>query len=148
MGGIKSGSDPSGSEYKDKASIIKLISELSSKYDVDERLINAIVEQESSYNPKEKSKAGAMGLMQLMPGTAKDLKVTNPYDPYQNLDGGIRYFKKMLDMFNNDISLALAAYNAGPQRVKDCGNNIPNIPETQEYVEKIMKNYKKKCEGG
>jgi soluble lytic murein transglycosylase-like protein len=92
--------------------------------------------QESGYNPYAVSKAGAQGVFQLMPGTAKDLGVTDPFDVAQNISGGINYMGQQLNRFK-DPALALAAYNAGPKRVADFGG-IPNIPETQDYVKRIL----------
>ena len=81
--------------------------------------------------------------MQLMPGTARDMQVRNPFDPTQNLQGGICYLRRMLDMFNGDMKLALAAYNAGFNTVIGCGWRVPNIPETRDYVQKVMYHIKK-----
>jgi len=100
-------------------------------------LVRAIVKAESDFNPKCLSHSGAMGLMQLMPGTAKLVGVSAPYDPAQNVMGGTRYFRQMLDQFKN-IELALAAYNAGPTTVLKAGKRIPNIKETQNYVKKVL----------
>lgn len=100
-------------------------------------LVRAIVKAESDFNPKCTSHSGAMGLMQLMPGTAKLVGVSAPYDPEQNVMGGTRYFRQMLDTFKS-TELALAAYNAGPTTVTKAGRRIPNIKETQNYVKKVL----------
>lgn len=113
---------------------------LSSKYGVDPLLVDAVIQQESGYQPAVVSKSGAIGLMQLMPKTAEGLGVKDPYDPLQNLEGGIKYLAQQLDRFGGNVSLALAAYNAGPGAVSKYGG-IPPYNETQNYVRKIMKNY-------
>ena len=97
--------------------------------------------QESGFNPRAVSPKGAAGVMQLMPGTARDLGVTDVYDPEQNIDAGVRYYKQQRDRFGND-DLALAAYNAGPGAVEHAGNRIPNIAETRNYVRSIKAKYK------
>lgn len=111
------------------------------RYNVDPLLIKAIIQAESGFNCYATSEKGAQGLMQLMPGTARDLSVYNPLDPRANIDGGTRYFRTMLDTFHGNIPLSLAAYNAGPNLVKQT-NTIPQIPETVEYVQRVLQHYK------
>jgi soluble lytic murein transglycosylase-like protein len=117
-----------------------LIQRAARKYDVDENVIHAIIKMESDYNPDTKSHAGAVGLMQLMPVTAREVGVTNRDDNAQNIDGGTHYFSKMLKKHNGDLRLALASYNAGPGNVRKYGG-IPPFKETQNYVRKVMDYY-------
>lgn len=122
--------------------IDEAVDRASKKYGVDKKLILAVMKQESSFNPSSTSSAGAMGLMQLMPGTARELGVTNAYDVNENVDGGTKYLKQMLDTFGN-YKMALAAYNAGPGAVQKSGENIDELPgETQNYVAKVSQYYK------
>jgi len=108
---------------------------------VDPLLIKAIIKTESNFNRFAVSAHGALGLMQLMPGTARDLQVTDPFDAYQNISGGARYIRTMLDNYRGDLELSLAAYNAGPGRVSRFGK-LPHIPETVAYVRKVMYHYR------
>lgn len=116
-----------------------MIEEAARKYQVDARLVSAVAETESHGNQDAVSSAGAIGVMQLMPGTAASLGV-NPYDKQQNIEGGAKYIRQMLDTFGGDVRKAVAAYNAGPQAVKDYGG-IPPYRETQDYVNKVMDIY-------
>lgn len=106
-------------------------------------LLHAVVRVESAYNPQAVSKKGAQGLMQLMPATADRYGVANSYDPKQNLEGGARYLKDLLVLFEYDMRLALAAYNAGENAVKRYGNSIPPFPETINYVDKVLGEYER-----
>ncbi|MFQ3545121.1 lytic transglycosylase domain-containing protein [Halobacillus rhizosphaerae] len=113
------------------------IKDASNKYGVNEQLIRSVVNAESSFNPKAVSHAGAQGLMQLMPDTARGLGVSDPLDPEQNVMGGTKYLRQMLDRYNGDEKLALAAYNAGAGNVDKYGG-VPPFKETQQYVKKIL----------
>jgi len=112
-------------------------------YKLQHTLLHAVIMAESSYNPNAISRAGAVGLMQLMPETAKQYGVSPRRDPKQNIYGGSRYLRYLLKLFKNDLSLALAAYNAGEGTVKKYGNKIPPYKETRNYVKKVIKYYKK-----
>ncbi len=117
------------------------IRRIGTRYNVDPSLIKAIIHTESDFDYQAVSRCGAQGLMQLMPGTALELQVINPFDPLENIDGGTRYFRSLLDIFNDDLILSLAAYNAGPGLVTRTGG-VPRIPETLHYINKVLKRYK------
>ncbi len=119
------------------------VSEAAAKYAVEPELIRAVIKTESNGNHRAVSRKGAMGLMQLMPQTANDMNVSNPFNPEENIEGGTRYLRYLLEKFNGDITLAVAAYNAGPKTVEKYGN-IPPISETIQYVKRVFTLYKGK----
>lgn len=131
MGLIDMGGAPEMTDLRTLASTI------AQKHGLDPKLFEALINQESSFNPKAVSPAGAMGLTQLMPRTAKSLGVTDPFDATQSLEGGAKYLAQMMKEFNGDPKLALAAYNAGPGAVRRAGG-VPPFQETQDYVKKIL----------
>ncbi|MBV8638439.1 MAG: lytic transglycosylase domain-containing protein [Candidatus Eremiobacteraeota bacterium] len=124
------------------AQIDQLVNANASQWNVDPALVKAIIANESGFNANATSNVGAQGLMQLMPGTASGLGVTNAYDPAQNVYGGTRYIKGLLDRFNGDVRKAVAAYNAGPGAVEKYGG-VPPYAETQNYVENVLASYEK-----
>lgn len=117
-----------------------IILQAANRYQVDPALVNAIIMAESGYNPKAVSKRGARGLMQLMPETAQALGVKDSFNPEQNIDGGVRYFKQLVNQFNGDVKLALAAYNAGSRNVRFY-QGIPPFKATRFYIKKVLKYY-------
>ena len=140
-------SPPSGkgaSQIRSSATIQKIdkaIQDAAAQYQLSPKLIKGVIKAESNYDANAVSPAGAQGLMQLMPGTAKDLGVTNPFDIKQNIDGGVRYLKKMMEMFGGNVKQALSAYNAGPGTVKRYNGDVP-YSETRQYVDKVIDNTK------
>jgi len=121
-----------------------LIEAAASKYSLDPALLHAIVRAESSYNPDAVSNKGAVGLMQLMPATAARYGVRDRRDPVENIDGGARYLSELMEMFQSDLRLTVAAYNAGENSVKRHGYKVPPIPETQDYVVRVLDYYRRR----
>lgn len=121
-----------------------IVQDKANKYDLDPSLVHAVIKTESNGNPRAVSRKGAMGLMQLMPTTASDLEVRNPFDPEENIDGGTRYLRYLIERFGGDLTLALAAYNAGPKTVEKT-NAVPQIPETKQYVKRVLSLYNGKA---
>jgi len=124
------------------AQIDALVNDNAQSQNVDPALIKAIIANESGFNANATSDVGAQGLMQLMPGTAAGLGVTDAYDPSQNVAGGTKYIKGLLERFNGDVRLAVAAYNAGPGAVEKYGG-VPPYAETQNYVQNVLSSYAK-----
>ena len=125
---------------RDQSQFDSLIEELSKKHNVDFALVKAMIKAESGFNPLAVSRKGAKGLMQLMPETAQRMNVANIFNPRENIDGGVRYFRYLLSLFNNDLRLSLAAYNAGENVVSEF-RSIPPYRETVDYVRKVLNYY-------
>ena len=130
-------------DEKERARYAKPIQDAAKATRLDAALIHAVISAESGYNPFARSRKGAAGLMQLMPETAKRYGVKNRLDPAQNISGGARYLRDLIRMFNNDLQLAVAAYNAGENAVVRAGNRIPPYQETITYVPRVMSYYRK-----
>lgn len=130
-------------DEKERARYAKPIQDAARATRLEPALIHAVISAESGYNPFARSRKGAAGLMQLMPETAKRYGVKNRLDPAQNISGGARYLRDLIRMFNNDLQLAVAAYNAGENAVVRAGNRIPPFRETMTYVPRVMSYYKK-----
>jgi soluble lytic murein transglycosylase-like protein len=126
---------------KSAASFTGTIESAASRNELDPALLSAVIRQESGFHPRAVSSAGAMGLMQLMPGTARDLGVRDPFDPEQNVEGGAKYLRGLIDRYHGRLDLALAAYNAGPGAVDTYGG-VPPFAETQAYVHDVLSAYR------
>ncbi len=144
---VKSKKNRSRVDYKslkkNKKKYSPLIQAIASKHQLDPKLLHAIIRAESAYDPNAISSVGAVGLMQLMPATARRYGVTNRRNPKQNITGGTLYLKDLLKMFGSNMKLVAAAYNAGENAVKKYRNSIPPYPETRQYVKKVMAYYKR-----
>jgi soluble lytic murein transglycosylase-like protein len=140
------GAPPAKASALDKAASLEQYREhiraAAQKYALPEELLLAVMSVESQFNPRALSEKGAVGLMQLMPGTAREMYVTDAWAPEQNIEGGARYLRILANMYDGDLVKTLAAYNAGPAAVQRAGGAVPNIPETQAYVRKVVALYK------
>jgi soluble lytic murein transglycosylase-like protein len=123
-----------------KAELERIVQETAARHRVDPALVRAVIAAESGWKPDAVSRKGAQGLMQLVPGTAEQLGVSDTFDPAQNVDGGVKYLRILLERYNGDLDKALAAYNAGPSAV-DRARGVPNYPETRAYVQKVTDTY-------
>jgi len=122
-----------------------IIRQKSIKYDIEPSIIRALISAESNWDVHAVSEKGAIGLMQLMPDTARDMEIKNPFDPEQNIEGGTRYLRILLDRFKGNMELAVAAYNAGPRAVEKSGG-IPSFSETRKFVRNVISSYRKKID--
>jgi soluble lytic murein transglycosylase-like protein len=136
-------SSATGFPGRPKTDLSQVVNEASGRYRLDPDLVNSVIQAESAFNARAVSPKGARGLMQLMPGTASQLGVPNAFDPQANVEGGTRYLRELLERYNFDLVKALAAYNAGPQRVERFGG-VPPYRETRAYVAKIVRDFNKK----
>ncbi len=134
---------PAAFSARPATDLSQVVNEASGRYRLDPDLVNSVIKAESGFNVRALSPKGAQGLMQLMPGTASQLGVPNAFDPQANVDGGTRYLRELLERYNFDLVKALAAYNAGPQRVEQFGG-VPPYYETRAYVARIVKDFNKK----
>ena len=123
------------SRYEDEIVVV------SERYGVDPNLVKAVIKVESNFNPRAVSPKNAIGMMQLIPATANDYGVDDPFDPHENIDGGVRYLRDLIEVFNGDLELVLSAYNAGVSAVIKYGYSIPPYSETKEYVKKVLAYY-------
>ena len=123
-----------------KEELQRIVHDTAAKHHVDPALVQAVIQAESAWQPSAISRKGAQGLMQLTPGTAGDLGVSNAFDPAENVNGGVKYLRMLLERYRGDLDLALAAYNAGPSAV-DRARGVPNYPETRAYVQKVTDTY-------
>ncbi len=153
----RSGSDPrfgpvsrmdAGAMKRNQARFARMINSVAEDTRIRPELLHAVVRAESAYDPKARSSKGAEGLMQLMPATASRYKVSDRFDPEQNLKGGALYLRDLLERYDFDLMLALAAYNAGENAVKTYGNQVPPFPETQNYVRKVIVFYQQNRQSG
>jgi hypothetical protein len=135
--------EPSTEPLTEKTPFQKLIHDAAARYNLDPTLIHSVISIESNFDPKAVSRKNARGLMQLMPRTAELMGVKDSFDPAQNIDGGSHYLSDLLKKYGNDITLALAAYNAGPDSVDKYGRRVPPYLETMKYVQRIAKTYAK-----
>lgn len=147
---VRTGRRPAGSpEISSSSSRLsetrmeKLIERKSEKYRMDPSLVRAVIRAESGFDCTAVSPKGAIGLMQLMPGTAASLGVCNPFNPAENIDGGVKYLSRLLERFGGNLTLALAAYNAGPQSIEQYGS-IPPYRETRNYVRRVLSSYRER----
>ena len=125
--------------YRSSTEVYQAIAQHSDRHGVDPALVRAVIRAESSFNADAVSRKGAIGLMQLMPQTARSLHLSNPYDPQQNISGGVRHLRYLLDRYQGNVPLALAAYNAGETKISN--GRIPQIAETREYVRRVLRYY-------
>ncbi|MEQ1519141.1 MAG: lytic transglycosylase domain-containing protein [Usitatibacteraceae bacterium] len=133
---------PSGPRVVDIEKLVPIIANAAKMHGLDAKLVHAVIRAESGYNENAVSPKGAVGLMQLIPSTAQRYGVTNSRDPAENISGGTRYLRDLLKMFNGNVELALAGYNAGENAVIRAGNRIPPYPETMAYVPKVLSFYR------